>query len=302
MSYPIRTCSLRGDGSAYRCRQKFASHAANNCDSTVRPAVRWQVHRLRGGLHRTLSVLGMNRSKLSAALSHMARKPLTSVAYLSQAQRAYNWMRQRGRRNAVFIHVPKTAGMTVAHDLDICELVSILAVRYSSPWKGRLSFGHMHFPTLCRMGYVPGSYSSTAFTFAFVRNSWDRMVSLFHYLQRRRRAMHPSTSFRSFLYLVRDNAYDPPALFNAVGISQAATQLAWLRDADREFPDFIGRYENLATDLATVAGELGCPHVSLRTRINQTTRGHYRDYYDSELATLVAKVYEEEIDRFRFRF
>lgn len=239
---------------------------------------------------------------MKAVLSHCARHPLAAMSDLSQVPRLRNWRHQRGRRNAVFVHIPKTAGKTVSHELDVCKLVSMSAVRFRSPWCGRLSFGHIHYPTLCRAGHVPTSFSASAFKFAFVRNSWDRMVSLFHYLKSRRLALHSATSFRSFLYLARDQAYDSPGLFNASGISQAASQLVWLRDGDREFIDFIGRYETLAADLSVVAGELGCPGAALRVHINQSPRGHYREYYDAELRALVAKVYEDEIDRFGFQF
>jgi hypothetical protein len=202
----------------------------------------------------------------------------------------------------LFVHIPKTAGQTVAHELDVCKLVSIPAIRFRSPWCGRLTFGHIHYPTLCQHGHVPDAFRRTAFTFTFVRNSWDRLVSLYHYLRGRRWAMHPSTNFRTFLYLVRDHAFEEPGLFNAVGISQAASQLAWIRSDGTEFPSFIGRYENLAADLAIVAGEIGCPDAALRSCLNPSSRGHYRDYYDAELRDLVANVYEEEIDRFTFRF
>jgi hypothetical protein len=235
-------------------------------------------------------------------MNRTTRHIMSSACDASQLPRLGHWLRQRHRRNAVFVHVPKTAGKTVAHELDVCKLVSMPAVRFRAPWCGRLSFGHMHYPTLCHAGHVPESFRRTAFTFAFVRNSWDRMVSLYHYLQDKPWGMHPRTSFRSFLYLVRDHAYEAPGLFNASGLSQAASQLMWIRDGDREFTDFVGRYETLAADLATVAGELGCRAVTTRTWINMSSRGHYRDYYDPELRGLVAKVYEQEIDRFAFRF
>jgi chondroitin 4-sulfotransferase 11 len=198
--------------------------------------------------------------------------------------------------------VPKTAGKSVAQDLDVSKLVSVSAVRFRSPWCGRLSFGHLHYPTLCRAGHVPAHFQKSAFRFAFVRNSWDRLVSLYHYLQARGLGMHQRTSFATFLHLVRDHAFEPPGLFNAVGISQAASQLEWLRDDGREFAHFIGRYERLSNDLAVVAGELGCPQVRLQAWSNASKHGNYRDYYNAELRGIVAKVYEEEIERFEFQF
>lgn len=237
-----------------------------------------------------------------SAMMHLATRMMSSVGDLSQVPRLGNWCRQRGRRDAVFVHVPKTAGKTLVHELEFCRLVSIPAIRFRSPWCGRLTFGHIHYPTLCRDGYVPDAFRRAAFTFTFVRNSWDRVVSLYHYLRGRRWAMHPQTSFRAFLYLIRDHAFESPGLFNAVGLSQAASQLAWIRSEGVEFVTFVGRYENLAADLAIVAGELGCPDAVLRSRINTSSRGPYRDYYDADLRDVVARVYAEEIDRFGFRF
>ena len=72
-----------------------------------------------------------------------------------------NWSREN---RVVFIHVPKNAGTSIyeAFDMDIPD--------------------NTHCPVT---GYLAsdGDRFFDSFSFGFVRNPWDRMVSAFHYLK-----------------------------------------------------------------------------------------------------------------------
>ena len=64
--------------------------------------------------------------------------------------------------------------------------------------------------------------------------------------------------------------------------------------------DFIGRFETLADDFATVAERLGVdaslPHI------NSSREQGYRDFYSDASRDAVARAYAEDIEKLDYRF
>jgi len=232
-------------------------------------------------------------------LPHRVLRLLESAGLI----RLLNARRQRGRRPAVFIHVPKTAGTAILDCFDVCACPSLEALRGCAPFRGYLSVGHMHYPTLLSEGYIEPEYAAKAFTFAFVRNSWSRVVSLFHYLKGKPWGIPQDCEFSSFVRLVAETPIPAPGLFNVSGLSQCGSQLDWLRDAEgQEFVDYVGTYDMLDSAVAIIAGALGTEVRRLPVKRKGDYDGRYREWHTAESRRLVARVYAEEIDRFGFRF
>lgn len=79
-------------------------------------------------------------------------------------------------------------------------------------------------------------------------------------------------------------------------------QCDFLMDADgRPLVDFIGRYENLATDFATVAARFGwsgqLPHLN-----GSGADPDYRRYYTARTRNLIAELYPGDIEAFGYKF
>lgn len=64
--------------------------------------------------------------------------------------------------------------------------------------------------------------------------------------------------------------------------------------------DFIGRYENLEADFATVAARLGI--AGNLAWVNASRHAGYRDYYDDVTRVIVAKRFARDIAAFDYRF
>ena len=143
----------------------------------------------------------------------------------------------------------------------------------------------------------------TRFVFAFVRNTWDRLVSLWHHLFRRHESIANSRGkvFKTFIENCVADDRESIGAKDVNGLSMASPQIDWLRLYGEWLPDFVGRYENLRQDWQRVCQELGIS-AELQHKNKTENRKPYREYYDDRLRRLVAVAYEEEIDMFKFTF
>lgn len=142
---------------------------------------------------------------------------------------------------------------------------------------------------------VSERFWSKTYKFAFVRNTWDWVVSQFFYMAQNREAFthsHPSfvhhlDNFEDFV----DHLCDQPPL----------CQIDFLVGPDGQMlVDFVGHYENLQHDFGTVC-EAICISATL-PHLNQSCHAEYRHYYSDQLVRKIAARYKKDIDLFLFEF
>ena len=211
--------------------------------------------------------------------------------------------------HGLFLWIPRTAGTSIWQRL-VCPRSGHHAQRIAHldrqffPAKTITTFQHVYVPTLVEDGTITQDWLDEQFTFAFVRNPWDRLVSVYHHLaqgrpDQRMAALH--LSFKHFIELVCAGDLPPVGRYSMEGLSYANRQTDWLydRDGNRLF-DFVGRMENLATDWQVVADTLGI-HGGL-DKTNQSRHKAYKDYYTATLRQLVAVRYQREIDEYGYTY
>ena len=157
----------------------------------------------------------------------------------------------------------------------------------------------------------PGLY-----TFAFVRNPWDRMVSCY-----RDKIRHEAGGFTSFSSsgvahcLATFDEFTAGMSFESFVHAVASIPDA---DADEHFRsqhpyltddlggvaiDFVGRYENLQDDFRHVAETIGLPSQTVLPRLQVAASSvNYTDYYTQETQRVVASRFCEDIERFAYQF
>ena len=143
------------------------------------------------------------------------------------------------------------------------------------------------------------------FKFAFVRNPYDKAVSQYEYMKRKRVTlrgrigMEKDASFAEYLRIIQD--YDHP---------HWAPQHRFLFAGDGEvLVDFIGRFERFEEDAHRVFDALGLGACVGRWRTRRVphskaggARPPYRDYYDSETREAVDSMYARDLDLFGYTF
>ena len=206
--------------------------------------------------------------------------------------------------NALFIHIPKTAGLSIEQNL---------LSRYNG---FNVKSHHTRFID------TPQSVIQENFTFSFVRNPWDRLVSFYHfigpgapiypkrlnvhqwapyvtrqYIYPRGNSFRP-ISFKEFVIHYLDQSHCP----HQIKYSLEWDSFDWLANSDGELDlDYIGRFSNLTSDFKTLCDKLDIDYFPL-IKSNESTHTKYTDYYDSELRSYVAEKYYKEIDYFDFKF
>jgi hypothetical protein len=198
----------------------------------------------------------------------------------------------------LFVHIFKTAGTSITDSLArYCyrpgsTRPSNWMAYLSTNWKKiHRTPNKKHATALEIRDSIDRDVFDSFFKFTFVRNPWDWQVSLYHFiLDRPHNPGHEATkamgSFRNFVLSREGSTF---------------TQTGCLTDADGNLlVDFVGKFEHLDLDFGLVCEKVGVsaqlPHI------NKTQRTGYRDYYDKETRDLTAKLYAEDIERFRYKF
>ena len=189
------------------------------------------------------------------------------------------------QHQCLFIHVPKSAGRSVVRGLFDVKSVE-------------------HAPADWYQMVDPEKYQRY-FKFSFVRNPWDRLVSAYTYLD----GGGASSSAEDTLWSNFIKQFDSFDQFvcewispdNVMRNALFTPQTVFLKDQFGQVSmDFIGRFESLATDFATVADRLGI-EASL-PHLNKSNSRHYTKYYSDRSRDIVAEVFADDIARFSYRF
>ena len=179
----------------------------------------------------------------------------------------------------VFIHINKTGGTSVD------KALGIPAKDHRTVREVQRSIGRDKW--------------TDAYSFAFVRNPYDKVVSHFHYRVRTGRI--EGTGESDFANWV-ERAYGPdPDLSIRIPEKMFLPQMEWLAGEDgHRAVDFIGRFETLDADFATVADRLGFRGRTLPVLNVTANRRPTRDYFDRRSAAIVTTHFARDFENFGY--
>ncbi len=203
----------------------------------------------------------------------------------------------------VFVHVQKTAGLSI-------EAVLARNVPDLARWHGRHGFAREGAAELGSKRW------SEYYSFGFVRNPWERLVSWYAMIDKSRLKLpiwkrfsrapfhrlnwnevyRKAGNFDQFIERCTDIIWD-----NGCFKSFAFNQIDYLSDPDgRILVNKIGRFETLSADAADIFSRLGIedrlPHR------NPSNHGHYSDWYSDRTRDIVAERFCRDIEAFGYRF
>lgn len=191
----------------------------------------------------------------------------------------------------VFVHVPKTAGQSVAH---------VFLEKHGLTWKtrdrllmrerretelGPTRLAHLFAREYVECGYLSPDVFASAFKFATVRNPYERAFSEYRYLARKQRLGQ-----RKFLEL----------LFQPDSTRHLAQQSDFILDpAGKVIVDCVIRFESLQAGFDGVAERIFGRPVPL-PRVNSSLPAAPSDVFNGEVKAAVYRRYERDFDLFNY--
>ena len=214
------------------------------------------------------------------------------------------------KHKCIFVSIPKTASRSIRQAIGIRDkgplrhrdIYSLRASLHSpNGLSHRIIRGclEIHEPTQKRWRwrlYRTGMRQFyTYFKFGFVRNPWDRTVSL--YSRREGLQVRDLMSFDTFVGQIQYSS--ATCRFAAPHVNQ----LDWLVDPNGNvLVDFIGRYEHLQRDWATVAARLGIKRDLPHRNENKYRKKHYTEYYSEKTREIIRDKFKTDIEYFGYEF
>jgi len=212
----------------------------------------------------------------------------------------HRYLRSVGSPNAVFIWIPKSAGMSILSALTRygdTKRKKIHIAKYYFPQKGMVTFGHMNYSELIKNGYVSSKFDESAYKFCFTRNPNDRAVSLFFYLKKIDRVSSQMT-FLEFWRRLKDKGCEDIGLYNLDGWSHCHPQIRWIEGLEI---DYIDKFESIESDFKKILHELNLPPTDLPYH-NVTIQSHYSSFHCEEIEEIIQNFYTEDFQLFSYEF
>lgn len=203
------------------------------------------------------------------------------------------------RYGFVFVHVPKAAGTSVREALQSLEGTR-------PEWTTQSKHETLaDFDRQVRERQQPRDrifrrHPRRYFRFCFVRNPWDRLVSLHRYLLGQHAERLGLVGCTLADLLERLDRGDE-AIRSLHSMRQQADFLTL--PGGRMRIDFVGHFEHLGADFASILGRIGCPPLTLGHANTSAHAGQdYRPAFDERLRRIVERTFADDIRHFGYEF
>ena len=186
------------------------------------------------------------------------------------------------RHKICFIHNPKVAGTSIQVALGMVDQEPERILCGFDEREGFSTAYTQHYKA-CEIRQVKPREFAEYFTFAVVRNPYERAVSAWQW---HKKVQMPEISFKGFLTAEHEGNHNHP-------------QIEFIEEDGRIIVDKVYRYEKLDAvwkDLRCLFGITSKPHL------NKTDRKHYSAYYDAETRPLVEAMFRRDIMLFNYHF
>lgn len=190
-------------------------------------------------------------------------------------------------KEAIFVHIPKCAGISVSRSLF-----------------GSLTGTHVAIKTF-QLIYSKEEFDRY-YKFSIVRNPWDRLHSAYRFLKQggmtdddRQWAEENLSSFDSFESFVTGWVSQE----NVASWQHFKPQHRFVVDPAGTLQlDFVGRFETLAADFKTIADRLGVDASLPHHNRTAGSSSDYRSDYTDKTRRIVGEVYRKDVELFGYEF
>jgi hypothetical protein len=210
-------------------------------------------------------------------------------------------------KKCIFVEVPRTGSTSVRNLIGMSATPHLNIWQIRSQMCGQWSHEQRFLPRLYSAFNLLRSEAKRIeagerrfyayYKFGFVRNPWDRVVSL--YFRPQRESLRERMSFEDFVMSIK---YSSATCYHPV---PHRNQLDWFVNPDGEvLVDFIGRFERIEEDWSKIAAQLGLQGLRLPHKNQKLgSRKHYSEMYTRpEMIEAVREVFRVDIEAFNYEF
>ena len=200
----------------------------------------------------------------------------------------------------LFLRIPKNASSSIMEALGTRNI----AKRYQLELKNKLDkniYKDVFDVTHARpdeLRTVISSIELDCFSFAVVRNPWDRVVSMYHFGRKMGLAnlfgLNNDLSFDDFCETLKSREGDRSFL-------PVFKQIEWI-NSSIEVNEVL-RFENLQQDFQNMVEKNNISKISTTLpHVNSTDHKNYRDYFNFNTKKIIKTVFEQDCDNFKYIF
>ena len=165
-------------------------------------------------------------------------------------------------------------------------------------------FHHMGIKEL--INYYPDLEINKFYKFAFVRNPWERFVSLYLDMCLNRNGNKKIMNYsllknkKETIFYKTKNFKEFAKSFessNWIKETHFKNQYDFLNIKDEICMDFIGRFENLKEDWKKIKNDIGLNYLGEigHQRKSNLNLSKYKEFYDNETIDIVSRIYKKDI-------
>ncbi len=192
-----------------------------------------------------------------------------------------------GFKNLIFVHITKNAGTSIRHSMGFN--------RPSESYQKR-----KHLTAQMIIDEIGEAAWQNAYKFAFVRNPWARMVSLYQFQKAKNKNpffhQNDDISFKNWI-ITKYHDKSNRELLNR------KTQTEWLVDNHGQISiDFVGRFENIVHDFNTLKSLFQANWQLKYKNSSKSSSDFYRPWYDAHTSKLVQEYFKEDIENFDYQW
>lgn len=200
-----------------------------------------------------------------------------------------------------YIDIPRTSSSSIKAELGKCYGITYAKTDLFEKKLSSDQIFRNHIPAMEMRKIIGAKTWNKLFTFAIVRNPWDRIVSLYHY-RIHANYLSPDITFRDYILKLKQLEWGKDGIFRYYGFYYGSSDFI-TDEQGNIIISYVGKYENRADVLKKIEQEIGCNELGkLFIQKASPKNKHYSVYYDEETKNIVGELYKKDILLFDYKF
>ena len=194
--------------------------------------------------------------------------------------------------NMIFVHIPKTAGSSITNAL---KKLNKSNEREKSPKIGK------HAKAF-EIKYLLGcDIWQNYFSFAFIRNPWDLMVSSYNWWRQKAQTLPAHKRISDKILKMSFEDFISSKYGSYMINERYGNYFDWISEDGKIIVDYIGKVEFIKEDWKKICEINDLKQISI-PHINKSKRKDYKKYYNPKTRKIIYNRFRKSIKKFNYEF